>query len=158
MQTDTFGAYVSARLEEWGREFALHRDCEYLGHQSQNMLQVLIDHKGEMPARPTGFKPLEVSQPAHMIELIVSRIAREQVDIACVLRAYYCGSGRKKVERYETALLLIANAHRDEQGRQARRAGRKADANPYRIGSNSSQHYAWAKGHQEECQRMKGRR
>lgn len=113
---DTFGAYVSARLEEWGREFALHRDCEYLGHQSVNMLQVLIDHKGEMPARPTGFKPLEVNQAAHQIELIVTDIARDQLDLACVLRAYYCGSGRKKVERYETALLLIAHAHRDEPG------------------------------------------
>lgn len=115
-QVDTFGAYVSARLEEWGREFALHRDCDYLGHQSHNMLQVLIDHKGELPARPTGFKPLEVSQPAHMIELLVSEIAKSNVDLACVLRAYYCGSGRKKVERYETALMLIANAHRDEPG------------------------------------------
>ena len=113
---DTFGAYVRARLEEWGREFALHRDCEYLGHQSVNMLQVLIDHKGEMPPRNVGFKPLEVSQQAHQIELIVSEIARDQVDMACVLRAFYCGSGRRKVERYETALMLIANVHRDEPG------------------------------------------
>jgi hypothetical protein len=30
--------------------------------------------------------------------------------MACVLRAYYCGSGRRKIERYETALNLIANA------------------------------------------------
>ena len=30
--------------------------------------------------------------------------------MACVLRAYYCGMGRRKVERYETALLLLSNA------------------------------------------------
>lgn len=107
-QIDTFGEYVQDRLDEWGREFALHRDCEYLGHQSVNMLQVLIDHKGEMPGRVQGFKPLEVSQMAHQIELLVAEIARDQPRIACSLRAHYCGSGRRKVERYETALVLIA--------------------------------------------------
>lgn len=105
---DTFGEYVGHRLDEWGREFALHRDMDYLGHFGVNMLQVLIDHKGEMPARATGFKPLEVSQLAHQIELLVTEIARDQLPIACCLRAYYCGSGRRKVERYETAVLLIA--------------------------------------------------
>ena len=106
---DTFGEYVRRRLESWGEEFALHRDFEYLGHQSKNMLQVLIDHKGEMPPRNTGFKPLEVSPCAHQIELIVADIAREQRALACILRAYYCGSGRRKVERWETANLLLAN-------------------------------------------------
>ncbi len=33
-QVDTFGPYVERRLDSWGREFALHRDCEYLGHAS----------------------------------------------------------------------------------------------------------------------------
>lgn len=108
-QIDTFGEYVKDRLEEWGREFALHRDFDYLGHQSVNMLQVLIDHKGEMPPRNVGFKPLEVSLPALQVERIITDIARDQVRIACTLRAYYCGSGRRKVERYETALLLIAH-------------------------------------------------
>lgn len=112
-QIDTFGEYVQARLDEWGREFALHRDCEYLGHQSVNMLQVLIDHKGEMPGRCTGFKPLEVSQSAHQIELLVTEIARDQPRIACSLRAHYCGSGRRKVERYETALILVAYMEAD---------------------------------------------
>ncbi len=37
-------------------------------------------------------------------------IARDQIAIACVLRAYYCGSGRRKVERHETANLLLAYA------------------------------------------------
>lgn len=105
---DTFGAYVRTRLDEWGREFCLARDCEYLGHQSKNVLQVLIEHRGEMPPPNVGYKPLEVSPTAHQIELIVTDIARDQPDLACVLRAYYCGSGRRKVERYETALLLIS--------------------------------------------------
>lgn len=107
-EIDTFGAYVRSRLDHWGREFMLARDMDYLGHQSKNILQVLIEHKGEMPGRMTGFKPLEVDQDAHQIELIVSDIAREQKALACVLRAYYCGTGRRKVERWETANLLIA--------------------------------------------------
>lgn len=112
-QIDSFGEYVQDRLEEWGREFALHRDCEYLGHQSVNMLQVLIDHKGEMPGRAQGFKPLEVSLPALQIERLVTDIARDQPRIACSLRAHYCGSGRRKVERWETARLLIAYMEAD---------------------------------------------
>ena len=109
-QVDTFGVYVRARLEGWGREFALHRDCEYLGHASRNMLQVLIDHRGEMPPPNVGFKPLTVDEDALQVERIVSDIARENTVLACVLRAYYCGRGRRKVERWETANLLIANA------------------------------------------------
>ena len=110
MQPDTFGAYVRAELEHWGRVFALHRDGEYLGHQSKNQLQVLIDHRGEMPPANVGYKPLETDMRAQLIEDIVADIAREQVVIASVLRAYYCGSGRRKVERWETANLLIATA------------------------------------------------
>jgi hypothetical protein len=112
-QIDTFGDYVRDRLENWGREFALHRDCDYLGHQSKNVLQVLIDHKGEMPGHAQGYKPLEVDLPTQQIEDIVADIARDQPRIACALRAYFCGSGRRKVERYETALLLISNVERD---------------------------------------------
>lgn len=112
-QIDTFGEYVRQRLEEWGSEFALHRDCEYLGHQSKNMVQVLIEHKGEMPSKATGYKPLEVNMKAQQIEDIVADIARDQPRHACVLRAYFCGSGRRKVERYETALMLIANVECD---------------------------------------------
>lgn len=109
MQHDTFGEYVRRRLEEWGWEFSLAHDCDYLGHQSKNMLQVLIEHKGEMPGKTQGYKPMEVSATAHQIELLVTDIAREQPRMACVLRAYYCGNGRKKVERYETAIQLIAS-------------------------------------------------
>lgn len=109
-QVDTFGVYVRDRLDGWGREFALSRDCEYLGHQSKNILQVLIEHRGEMPGRAQGFKPLEVSLPALQIEQAVTALAREMMQTACVLRGYYCGSGRRKIERWETANLLIATA------------------------------------------------
>lgn len=109
-QVDFFGEYVRDRLEGWGREFALHRDCEYLGHQSKNMLQVLIEHRGEMPARPTGFKPLEVDARAHEIELIVSVMAMHDKTRACCLRAFYCGTGRRGVERLETAQRLVTAA------------------------------------------------
>jgi len=51
MQLDTFGEYVRSRLEHWGGEYALHRDCEYLGFQSRNLLAVLIEHRGDMPGR-----------------------------------------------------------------------------------------------------------
>jgi hypothetical protein len=112
-QIDSFGEYVRQRLDEWGREFALHRDCDYLGHQSKNMLQVLIEHKGEMPGKAQGYKPLEVDLAAQQIEDIVADIARDEPRLACVLRAYFCGRGRRKVERRETALLLIANVERD---------------------------------------------
>ncbi len=110
MSLDTFGGYVEARLDAWGREFALARDCEYLGHVSRNMLQVLIDHKGEMPGRAQGYKPLEVDAEAQQVEDIVADIARDQRPIAIVLRAWYCGSGRKRYERHETANLLLATA------------------------------------------------
>lgn len=108
-EIDTFGAYVRAELEHWGREFALHRDFDYLGHQSKNMLQVLIEHRGEMPPPNIGYKPLETDSRAQRVEDIVADIARANGAMACVLRAFFCGMGRRKVERYETALLLLAS-------------------------------------------------
>lgn len=108
--TDLFGAYVRSELEHWGVEFALHRDCEYLGHQSKNMLQLLIEHRGEMPPPNTGYKPLETDARAQLIEDVVADIARSHLAMAICLRAYYCGRGRKRVERWETANLLLANA------------------------------------------------
>ncbi|WP_182655575.1 hypothetical protein [Stenotrophomonas lacuserhaii] len=119
MQVDTFGAYVRAELEHWGREFALHRDMDYLGHHSKNVLQVLIEHKGDMPGRAQGYKPLESDIRAQMIEDIVACISRDNAAMACSLRAYYCGQGRKKVERFETAVMLMANfGHRAVSSRQ----------------------------------------
>ena len=104
---DTFGEYVRSRLDAWGREFALHRDCEYLGHKSKDMLQLLIEHKGEMPPRTTGFKPIEIPFKEMQIEDIVADIARRDIVTASVLRGYYCGIGRRADERRETAVRLI---------------------------------------------------
>lgn len=109
-QIDTFGAYVRARLETWGREFALHRDCEYLGHRSKDMLQVLIEHRGEMPPKVVGFKPLHIPPEPQQIEDIVTEIARFNAIRATVLRAYYCGIGRRGHERFETANELLSKA------------------------------------------------
>lgn len=104
---DLFGAYVRTRLDAWGYEFAYHRDREFLGHKSKDMLQVLVEHKGEMPPRPTGFKPLEVCPLAQQVEDIVRVIHQSQDrDTARALRAYYCGSGRRGVERFEFFLAL----------------------------------------------------
>src|SRR3546814_10783693 len=74
------------------------------------MLQVLIEHKGEMPGKTQGYKPLSVSRTALEVEWIITDIARENLRRACILRAYFCGRGRRKVERLETARLLIATA------------------------------------------------
>lgn len=99
--------YVRRRLDRWGDVFALHRDCDYLGHQSRNMLQVLIDHRGEMPARPTGFKPLELDPLALQVEQAVADLARENVAAAWVLRARWCGRGRYGIERLDEARQLL---------------------------------------------------
>ena len=107
---DLFGMYVRRRLEHWGETFSLHRDVEWLGYSSKNMLQVLIEHKGDMPGRTQGYKPLEVDRDAEFIETVVGGLARKQLPIAFVLRAYYCGRGRRKVERFETANLLLSAA------------------------------------------------
>ncbi|MFA4510386.1 hypothetical protein P2B12_22880, partial [Xanthomonas perforans] len=77
---------------------------------SKNMLQVLIEHRGEMPPPNVGFKPLEVDARAQRVEDVIGGIARQDVVMACVLRGYYCGRGRKNFERMETANNLIANA------------------------------------------------
>lgn len=107
-QVDLFGAYVRTRLDAWGHEFAYHRDRERLGHRSKDMLQVLIEHKGEMPPRPTGFKPLEGDPLAQQIEDLVREIFQtDDKTIAWALRAYYCGNGRRGVERYELFLALV---------------------------------------------------
>lgn len=110
MQVDTMRPKVQRWLEHWGREFALHRDCEYLGHCSKNMLQVLIEHKGEMPPRNVGYKPLETDAQAQQVEDVICEIARHAPAMAIVLRGMYCGMGRRYVERWETANLLLSNA------------------------------------------------
>ena len=110
MQIDTMAEYVRRRLEHWGEEFALHRDCEYIGHKSKNMLAVLIEHRGDMPPRDVGFKPTEVDLEAMQIEDIVTEIARHAPAMGWCMRAYYCGIGRRKYERHEQAMCLLRRA------------------------------------------------
>lgn len=112
-EIDVFGQYVLDRLDDWGREFSLGRDCEYLGHRSKNMLAVLIEHRGELPPPATGYKPMEVDLLALQIEQLVADIGRDTPRIACCLRGHYCGSGRRKVERYKDAMVLIASVEAD---------------------------------------------
>lgn len=109
MQTDLMSEYVRRRLDHWGDEFALHKDCEYLGHASKNLIAVLMEHH-EMPGRVIGYKPLEVNAEAQQVEDAVSEISRHAPAIGWVLRAYYCGMGRRKVERWETANMLLTAA------------------------------------------------
>lgn len=45
-----------------------------------------------------------------------------------------------------------------EQGRQARRAGKKRTDNPYRLGSSTNEHDAWLLGFDEAAQQMRQRR
>lgn len=110
MQIDTMRPKVQRWMDHWGQEFALHRDCEYLGHQSKNLLAVLIEHGGEMPGRVQGFKPLETDALAQQVEDVVAEIGRHAPVMAFALRGMYCGMGRRYYERFETANLLIANA------------------------------------------------
>ena len=108
-QTDLFGMYVEERLQAWGREFAYHRDrIRAGGYRSKNMLQVLIEHKGEMPARPTGWKPEEVDLLAMQVEDIVREMMKAgERSAGWALRAYYCGNGRVGVERLDLYRALI---------------------------------------------------
>lgn len=108
MQVDTFGAYVRARLEHWGAEFALHRDDNNIGKNPKSLIALLMEYGGELPSRVTGSQRLEVDSRAHAIEDMVTCIASDNMPMACCLRGYYCGLGRRKVERFETANLLIA--------------------------------------------------
>lgn len=102
-----FDVYVRRRLESWGREFRLDRDFELLGHRSKDILQVLIEHKGEMPPKSIGYKPFRVPDLEMQIEDIVHDIHRDAKHLAIVLRAYYCGSGRQSFERREIAEAML---------------------------------------------------
>lgn len=107
-QIEEFSAYTRRRLEHWGDEFALCRDVEYLGYTSKNILKILMEHKG-MPGRAQGYKPIETDALAHQVEDVIADLSRLNRPCANVMRAYYCGRGRRSAERYETALMLITS-------------------------------------------------
>lgn len=109
--TDQFGEYVRDRLEAWGFEFAYHRDRERLGHRSKDMLQILIEHRGEMPPKVVGFKPLEVDREALEIEWAVHDLFKQSPMQAWALRAYYCTRGRRGVERYDAFRFLCGRGY-----------------------------------------------
>lgn len=104
--TGLFDVYVRTRLDAWGREFKLDRLLPELGHQSRNILAVLIEHHGEIPERSVGFKPLSIPIEAMQVEDIVTRIHAEAPAMAWVLRCYYGSSGRVAQERYMRACEL----------------------------------------------------
>src|SRR5690606_29048659 len=110
MQIDTMAEYVRRRLGHWGEEFALHRESEYIGHKSKNMIATLIQPRGHMPPRDVGFQPLEVHLAAMQIEDIVTEIARHAPAMGWCMRAYHCGIGRRKCERHEQAMHLLRRA------------------------------------------------
>ena len=93
-----FDAYVRMRLDAWGREFRLDRDVARLGFSSQNALKSLIDFRGKVP-KATGYKPESVDPLAMQIEDVIRGMHIIDRLTGCVMRAYYCGSGRVGVER-----------------------------------------------------------
>lgn len=99
MITSQFDAYVRSRLERWGYEFNLWRPLPLLGHQSKNILAVLIEHKGELPPPNIGFKPLTIPPGELQMEDLVREIQGDAPVLAAVLRAYYGGAGRQGIER-----------------------------------------------------------
>lgn len=97
---------VRRRLEQWGLEFALDRETAGLGYGSTNILHKMMKQgvitRGSLPG---------VAADAHEIELIVTGIARQDMRVACCMRGYFCGSMRRKVERFQKANEL-AERHR----------------------------------------------
>lgn len=102
-QTDIAREVVRERMEQWGLEFALDRDSVGIGFASTNIL-----HKMMKQGFVSGGTGLEIAADAQVIELIVTTIARKDMRVACCLRGYFCGSMRRKVERYEQAISLAA--------------------------------------------------
>lgn len=106
-QTDIMRTAVRIRLEQWGLEFALDRDRSGIGFDSMNILYKMQMRRGLIsPGRGA-----DNTAEAQEIELIVTDIARVDLRTACCMRGYYCGSMRRKVERFEKALEL-ATRHR----------------------------------------------
>jgi hypothetical protein len=97
----SFDTYVRRRLDAWGTEFRLDRDADFLGFPSKNVLQVLHEHRGEIPERTSGYRPMLIPPLEWQMEMIVHDMNHAAGYMASTLRAYYCGSGRVGVERLE---------------------------------------------------------
>ncbi len=103
MKTDLFAVYARNRLDHWGYEFSLKREW---APEHKNLLQRLIEHKGEIPVA-TGYKPsFPVTELGWQTECIITEIHRDMPAVAWVMRAMYCGWERRGVERYELAQRL----------------------------------------------------
>ena len=103
----SFDAYVRRRLDAWGTEFRLDRQADFLGFPSKNMLQVLHEHRGEIPERTAGRPPLLIPPLEWQTETIVHDMHGACPHLAATLRAYYCGSGRVGVERLVTLEIML---------------------------------------------------
>lgn len=96
-------AYVTARLNAWGREFRLDLFDEPHEH---TILWLLIKFGGEIPRLDGGPVPDSVDEEAWQIERLIALMHSERPIEASVMRAYYCGRGRHRVERREAAEQL----------------------------------------------------
>lgn len=101
--THTYEDYINRLLDAWGECFAYHRDRQVI--RQKHMLSSLIDHKGFVP-RSTGIRPMHLPPELVGVEDAVRRLHAESSVVAACLRAYYCSSGRRGVERYEKAKQL----------------------------------------------------
>lgn len=101
-----FDEYVANRLDAWGREFRLDRRFEHLDSYGKNLLVVLIEHKGQIPPRNVGFKPLSIPLDELQIEDLVREVHADSPKVAAVLRAYYGGLGRNSTDRRKLAEKL----------------------------------------------------
>jgi hypothetical protein len=115
--------YVRFRLLGWGREFRLGREIESLGFHRTSLLQVLIEHRGEMPSRVTGYKSLTIPPDAMEIEDVVHDIHAVDPELAIVLRVYYCGSGKHSTDRLTTTTRLLRRSITRRRYYEAHAAG-----------------------------------
>lgn len=108
-RVDTWKLAVESMLEQWGREFSLHREPDGLGFATKNLLYEVIRHAGP-PPRATGYKPLEINLQALAVEYAVMEIGRTDPATAWVLRAAHCSYGRRRYERFWKANELLSEA------------------------------------------------
>lgn len=97
------GVYIRDMLEVWGREFQLFSESE---PHAETLLYKLVLYGGEIPRLEGGRPPERVNEQAYAIEVIVAKMHQTRPVESSVMRAYYCGRGRHKFERRETAEML----------------------------------------------------